>query len=1175
MYSDWKPVLLSIKIRIYRKRKLMSIRFWLGGERSDKSLKLYEYILEEAKKNPNRDYLVIVPEQFTLSTQRKFVEISSNHGIMNVDVSSFLRLAHRIGEEVGSYDSTVTLLNDMGKNLILQLLAQDHKEELSVYGDNIHKIGVITKLKSIISEFMQYGIYPETVDKMAEDAKTGGKSMLAGKLADVNTLYKAFQEYIHEKYTTTEELLDRIASIVYQSDTIKNSVIVFDGFTGFTPVQQKFLGTLLEYAVDIHVALLMEPGEEKKGQEHDLFCLSNRTIDQLERMADERRVEIKEPYRAWEHSKKDDSVATRLFVGQNPEDEIRMARTLIQNLVRDENYRYKDIAILCGDIEEYRHSIERDFYKAGVPFFIDKTQPMLLNPFTEFIRSLIAIYADNYSYEAMFRFLKSGFVDVAAEDIDLLDNYCLACGIKGSSRWHSKFTKVPRRMSAEEVAKLEDVRCKIVQGLDDFSNDVSGKIINAATKASVRTFTIALYNRIVASGIEGKLSQMAEMYTKEGEAARASEYSQIYVKIMDVLDELVELIPDEKVDVREYADLIDAGLDSIKVGMAPKSMDYVQVGDLTRSRLTDVKAVFIIGANEGVIPKVAPSGGVLNEAEREYLLRHDEELRLAPNAREDAYTQRLYIYMAMNKPKEKLFMSYAKVSIDGKSQLPSYIIRKVKSDNPGIVVKLPSDAVIDRVNCIEDAFEELGLLLGKVNSNTISKEDYEVLRSLVRYLVNKEEYRERTKSVLKTTLIKSIENPQNAISKAVAAAIYGKTIYENVTKLETYANCAYEYYMKYGLGLSDKELFSFEAKDLGSVYHDSLSIYNELITKEGHSWTDVSQETMYDYIDQAVELASKKSEDILESSARTAYTLNRIKRVMRRTVSVVTNQIKKGEFVPKYFEVDFGQLNDCDCLNYRLSDDEMLKLTGRIDRVDTCEKEKGIFVKIIDYKSSKKSLDFVAIYEGRQLQLLVYLNAAMEHEHKNTGKDVIPAGVLYYHIDDPIIGIDKEQGDDEILDKIVKELKFSGFVNSNENGEAAELMEKREGPAFVSLPIKYKTTGELGASNALISGEEFETLADYTKVKITQIGRNILDGNIAVPVPDGVNRITEPDCTYCDYKSICQLQTNNKAGYDTDSEGDDSSEEYESSIELGKSKKENKELFISYMKEDIKRDSTK
>ena len=1125
----------------------MSLKFWLGGATSDKSRQMMKFILEDAASNPGRQYLVVVPEQFSLSTQRELVLNSPNLGILNIDVLSFTRLAHRISDEVGSFAPDVTTLDEMGKSLIIGMLAAANRKELTVFGNDLDKLGVTDKLKSIISEFMQYGISVERAYEISDLAAADGHNLLAGKLHDVAFLYDRFKEYIKDKYTTVEDTLDAESALVPRSDTIKNSVIVFDGFTGFTPVQNKLIGVLLEYALSVNVALLYDDciQENNAGapiREHELFYLSRHTMDQLGRMADERHVIIDDPYKACNSNKNNirnsnndivytdkittpelNNIEVSLFAGRNPDEEIQMVFNRIVKLVRDMGYHYKDVAILTGDMESYRHPIEREFTKHNIPYFVDRTEPVLLNPFIEYIRSFLSIFADNYEISSVFGFLKSYLTDISDSQIDILENYCIAANIKGYKAWHQRFDVHTRTVGADELLILNDIRERLVARFDDFTGSLgAGRQINAGSIYSVRDFSTALYKMIESDGIEDKLKTGAEAFLEAGNRKSATEYEKIYVQIMNVLDELCELIPDERTDIRGFAALLDAGFDSIRIGSVPMGMDYIQIADLTRSRLGNIKALFIVGANDGVIPRTTVSSGIINESEREYLVSSIDKLTLAPTAREDIFTQRLYIYMAVNKPTQKLFVSYSRISSSGKSLLPSYIIRKLKSafdvhieTKSGLCDNYPDDA---------EAFDDLTDMLYPALRGTIDVQKGARVKELLKYFIRKEEYKERLMRMIRNGLLQE-GGRGDSIGSALAHALYGKRIVTSITRLEAYANCAYRYFLEYGLTLREQEVFSFEARDMGNIFHDSMKTYSQMMQENHRSWADISEDEINETMDKAVDAVIEKyREEKLSTSARYAYMENRIRKIMRRSASVVSKQIRKGEFTPKYFEVDFDELTDNDTLSVRLSDEDIMRLRGRIDRVDTCETDDGIYIRVIDYKSSNHEMDLAAVYEGRQLQLLVYLNAAMGMEKKSAQKagkspKIIPAGVFYYHMDDPIVGAKEELTEDDIKTLIMKDLALKGLVNSDIY--ALQLMDRDLATDSTVLSVSLTAKGELRSTKQAVSADDFDVLSEYVMRCIRNMGRNIEEGIVAVPKPDGKVRFTGPDCAYCPYMSVC------------------------------------------------------
>ena len=1145
----------------------MALKFWLGGAKSDKSRRLYKYILDEAEAHPERQYLVIVPEQYCLAAQIELVNGSENCGILNIDVLSFTRFAHRISDETGSDDAV--MLDEMGKSLIIGMLALKKKQDLAVFGKNIDKLGYIDKIKTLISEFMQYGISAEKVREMAEAAGDAGRGLLSGKLSDAASLYNDFREYLSDRYTTVEEMLDSVSHLIPSSHTVKNSEIIFDGFTGFTPVQNNLIGVLMEYAINVHIALVLddciqENAAEDKIKEHELFYLSKNAMNQLGRIADERKITILDPYKADEYGKNNtkdkivykknitrwklNNTSVRIFCGRNPDEEVRMTFSRIMELIRNDGYRYRDIAILTGDVEGYRHIIERQLGRHGVPFFIDTAEPMLLNPFIEYIRAFISIVSDNYSIPSVFRCLKTGLAGFSDEETDLLENYCLAAGIKGYKAWHAPFDLHTQSSGDDELLVLNALRERFISKTDFFTGMLGGEAFNAGTVLTVRQMCEALYRLIESDGIEEKLKDAAENFEKTGNSVLSEQYGKIYIRIMDILDELCSLISDEKMDIRGFRKLLDAGLDSITLGILPMGTDFIQVGDLTRSRLSDVKALFIVGAQDGVIPNVSVPAGILNESEREFLTGSDAGTVLAPSVKEEMFAQQLYIYMAINKPSEKLFISWPKISSDGRSAMPSYIIKKIMEADQGIKAEMMPELPDHYTDALE-AFEDLTGFIYPASTKTLPADREARAAEMARYFLSDPVYGERLRGILEKELLGRGKDAEDTIGAALAHAIYGRKAVSSITRLESYARCAYRYFLEYGLRLREREIFSFEARDIGTIFHDSMKAYSELVEKRGGNWTQMPSGERDEIMDEAVSAVLKSYlPHKLSSSARNAYMESRIRSIMKKSAETVSSQLKKGRFAPKYFEVDFDSLEDGDALSIRLADDEVMRLRGRIDRVDTCETDDGVYIRVIDYKSSKHDMNLAAVYEGRQLQLLVYLNAAAAIESgriKREGvmKEVLPAGVFYYRIDDPIIAAKKELSSDEIRGLLMKELRLKGLANRDVS--VLELMDEdiAQDPTVVAL--KVTSSGEVSrASKQAVSGDDFRVLSQYVMNCMSRMGSGIMEGNIAVPEPDGRNRFTGPDCSYCPFGPVCENRgavktAEDEEDNDADNEADD------------------------------------
>ncbi|MDE6845206.1 MAG: helicase-exonuclease AddAB subunit AddB [Lachnospiraceae bacterium] len=1134
----------------------MSLQFYFGASGSGKSQQLHKDIIWASQQNPQTDYLLIVPDQFTMQTQMDLVVEHPRHVIMNIDVLSFGRLTHRILEEVGCED--VPVLDDTGKSLVLRNVAGLCRDRLQVMGAHLHKIGYIHEIKSAISEFMQYGIGLQEMEKLTEYARSRGA--LYYKLQDMGVLYQAFLDYIHDKFITTEETLDRLRAALPKSDIIRNSVIVFDGFTGFTPIQNRVIQELIRLTKRVIVTVTIDDRENpyQLDGEHKLFHLSKKTVADLRRLAKEVDVPEDKPVwckdrtsgRLWRFAQNAElshlehnlfRYPAEVYEGQvenlhlyeasTPKEEIRQTCIAIRKLLMEqgedatmakglhntESLHYRDIAVVTGDMEVYGSLVEEEFAKFDIPIYLDHTRGILRNPFAEYIRSALQIVLQDFSFESVFHYLRTGLTGFDAEDVDRLENYIRRFGIRGKKRWSSLFIYKEDNKEGEEAA-LEQLTC---------CNAMRERMMEqlAPLLAPVRTageMVRALYDFIVQNEIQQKLTDYERDFKEKGDLTRAKEYGQVYAMVIDLLDQIYGLLAEEEMEFREFADILDSGLTEISVGTIPQNVDRVLVGDIERTRLTQVKALFFLGVNDGNIPKGTGNGGIISDIDREFL--RESELELAPSPRQQMYIQRLYLYLNMTKPSEKLYLSYAKIGNDGRSLRPAYLIDLVKKLFPALTVEAPeNEPMVEQLVCGADGVGLMADMLREYAGGRLTGESKRQMYTFYHSYHSRPEYQDTVDRLIETAFYRYSDTP---LSKVVTRALYGRMLLNSVSRLEKYAACAYGHFLQYGLALRERGDYSFEDVDMGNVFHGVLELFAQKLAENDYTWFDFPEEEAGRLVAEAVEAyAMDYEETILYSSARNQHLLKRMTRILNRTVLTLQTQLKKGSFVPEQFEMSFSMIENLDALNIALNEQDKMRLRGRIDRVDTCEMEDKVYVKVIDYKSGSRKFDLAALYYGLQLQLVVYMNAAVEIEQKkHPDKKIVPAAMLYYHIDDPMVEDGEGMTPEQINAKLLQELKMTGLVNDSD--EAVRLLDKEFTDKSEILPLERKKDGSFSAYSSVINEEDMQIVSNYVNHKIRQLGSGILDGTISVnPYEQNGNQA----CTYCAYKTVC--------GYDGRIEG--------------------------------------
>lgn len=1113
----------------------MSLQFYFGASGAGKSKKLHDFIIEESLKHPQKNYLLIVPDQFTMQTQMDLVVEHPRHAIMNVDVLSFGRLSHRVMEEVGG--DQLPVLDDTGKSLVLRKVAQEKREELAYLGSHLHKIGYVHEIKSALSEFMQYGVGEKELDILLSYAK--GRGALYHKLKDLKVLYQAFSDYKREKFITAEETLDRLRAALPKSQIVRDAVIAFDGFTGFTPIQNRVIQELLGLTDRVIITLTADEREDpyRLEGEQKLFYLTQKTVAALQKLAQE--IGVLEEPAIWCKEKKEgrlprffqnpelahlernlfrypaqiyegEAKHIHLFEASTPAQELRQTCIAIRKmLLKSDTLCYRDIAVVTGNMEVYGKEAQEVFARFGIPIYLDRTTGILGNPFSSYLRSALQIILKDFSSTAVFHYLRTGLAGFEKEETDLLENYVRRFGIRGRKKWSEAFVYREEDPEGEEASLLALAKCnamreRLMEQMAPFLKPcrTAGELVRA------------LYQFMAAAGVQQKLADYETAFLEQGDPARAKEYGQIYPLVIDLLDQMDGLLAGEEMTFQEFADILDSGLAEITVGTIPRNVDRILVGDIERTRLGQVKVLFFLGVNDGNIPK-GSGGGIISDLDREFL--RDAQVELAPTPRQQMYIQKLYLYLNMTKPSQALYLSYARVGEDGKTLRPAYLVELLRGLFPALVVVRPEgETAQEQLMCGADGVGFFADSLREYAAGRLPEAQQKAFYTFYHCYRQDPQYAGQVETLTEAAFAQYVDTP---LTRAVSSALYGASLLGSVSRLEKFAACAYAHFLQYGLRLRERGEYGFEAVDMGNLFHQTLELFGERLSAHGYTWLTFPEEESGALVAEALSAcAAVYGETVLYSSERNKRLLGRIERILNRTVRTLKTQLQKGSFLPEAFEVSFDSLEDLDALNIALTEQEKLRLRGRIDRVDLCEKDEKIYVKVIDYKSGERRFDLAALYYGLQLQLVVYMNAAEELVRKKyPDREVHPAAMLYYHVADPMVEAEEEVTPEEINQRILRELKMTGVVNKSD--EAVSLLDAEFADKSDILPLERKKDGTFSASSGVMAEEDMIMVSDYVNQKIRRLGKEILNGTISVnPCEFGGDKA----CTYCAYKSVCR-----------------------------------------------------
>ena len=1108
----------------------MTLTMVLGSSGAGKTQWLYQHMIEKAEKEKDSKILVIVPEQFTMQTQRDFVLMSEDHTILNIDVLSFVRMACRAASETGEED--VTILEDAGKMMLLRKIAEERKEELSIFSGQMKKPGFLDEVKSFLSEIYQYGITKGRWQEMMKQAQ--GKQALSAKLSDLYTVFTAFEEKLEGHYRVAEEMMTVLGRKISESAWIRDSILCLDGFTGFTPTQYAVLSELMKYCREMYLTVTVDVRRKdgslsvplRKMGEENLFFLSCDTIRKLLAIARENHVEVGDviyPEAVYRDGKervlrrfRESAVLAHLEknlfrfpfspykeeVGDikivrtgMPKDEVSYVAAQMKHLIRTKGYRYREMAVVTGDMENYGSYIEEIFSRENIPVFLDQKAPFYQNPGVQFVLSWLNVMEEDFSYDALMKFLKNQNSFLTVDECDRLENYALAMGLRSFSQWEKEFTRNYRRGAKENLEEMNALREKILTHFQE-----SHKRMKKAE--TVRDYAIVLHDFLIQEELFLKLSKQREAFEEEGEFLLAKEYGQVYEILLHIMDQMVELLSEEAVSLKEFREIFEEGLKKAGVGLIPPGLDVVVAGDIERTRLKDIRVLFFLGVNDGVIPKADPGGGILSELEREFLLEKDAPL--APSRRQRMFQEQFYLYLNLTKPRNALYVSFSQNDADGRKLSPSYLINKILRIFPKLSL---------------ESWEETDDAL------SLKKGEAYLMDGLRRFLTDFQGqkpdalwiklYQEQSRNPEFRSFVEKIRqfylwDGLSGISKEAARKLYGGELSSSITRLEKYAACAFSHYLMYGLSLNERETMEFTAPDLGSVFHSAMENFSNCAKETGKKWQELEEEKTEEMIRSSVRYALEQAHfSERKNGNRMAYMEKRITRMVRRTVWAVKEQLEKGEFTPVRFEAAF-------------SFDAGMKLHGSIDRMDEAEDGEAAFFRIIDYKSGKTSFDLEKIYHGLSLQLVIYLEAAKDmYGKEKTKKLVVPAGIYYYGMDDPMLHMDgKDWTDEEVRKELLKKLKLSGLSNSEKKILALADSGLAGEPPVRSdvIPVELLKNGEFGARAEVADTIQFERLGRHVQKLAKQYGEEIKEGNAGI-YPYRYKKDT--GCDYCPYGEIC------------------------------------------------------
>lgn len=1128
----------------------MSLRFIYGRAGYGKSRFCLEDIRKKLNKDDNHPLIIVVPEQFSFQAEKNLITSIYRDENLRAKVFSFRRMAYRAFTEVGGL--TRQHMNMAGRAMLIYRIMNELKGDLRLYSKSAGASGFVDTISEIITELKRYDISPPELINAADIITD---EVLKNKLSDIGHIFEKYESAIHEKYIDTEDDMTMLYEKIDKSHIFDDAEIYFDEFASFTPQQYKIIEKLMTLAKAVNITLTMDTN---KGivQNTDLFALTKATEERLIKIAGDNNISIEKyvdlnsnednrfrnskellhmekhlysfPYKEYREKMKDISIYKAMNIYTEVEE---VARDISKLIRRKENpLRYRDIAIATRDVKRYESLVRAVFEAYNIPSFIDERREITGNPLIVFIISMLEIFSKNWSYESVFRYLKTGMLKLDKDEIDLIENYVLGAGIKGKKwldeSWEYRLNydfnggEIPEN-ERETILRINEIKNRIVEPLNAFYMDFS------RSKKS-KDYCTKLFQFLENNSLFEKLEEYINTFKEKGDIDNANEYSQVWNVIIDVLDQIVEVMGEEEISLEEFSKILLIGFSQYTAGLIPPSIDQVTLGSVDRMRSHNVKALYILGVNDGVFPRAQSYEGVFNDKDRNTL--KSMGLELADGTRAKAFEEQYVIYSALSSAGSYLRISYPMADHDGKTMRPSIIISRMKKlfpaikEESSIVIENSDEEALGMIWAPLPTFNEMISVI-RMDSDSDSNKDgtkfKPIWKDVYKWYLSKEEWKGKTNRILEGL---KYTNVVEEIEKERARKIYGKDMQFSISRLEKYAECPFAYFIKYGLRVKDRKIYKASSPDIGTFMHNVLNEFAVTLQKEKLTWKDIDKRFCTEAVNIIVDnMVEKIPGNILNSSPRYKYLSERLKRTLITALWIISEHIKRSEFEPEGYEEGFGPYDKYPPIKIVLENGEEINLIGRIDRVDMMDTEIESFVRIIDYKSGNKDVKLTDIYYGLQLQLLTYLDAILEGAQQSDGNSLIPAGILYFKIDNPIIKGSAGISDEDIESEILKELKLRGLLL--DDYEVIKSMDLNiEGNSEI-IPASVKADGTLGSRSRVVTKQQFGILREYVKGTIKDLSSEMLDGNINIKP---YKKKKEVPCTFCDYGAICQFDTSIK-----------------------------------------------
>jgi len=1081
------------------------LRILMGRARTGKSERVLSEIAREGRDYPERRQILLVPEHASHVAEVDLCRVCGDTASRHAEALTFKLLASRVLSITGG--SADVTLNAGGKLLTLQRALQELAPALRVYCRPSRRSAFLKNLMDVMEELIAYAVAPEVLAEKAADIP----GECGDKLRDIALIYGVYLAKLTADGRDARDRLEKLEENLEASHYIDGKDIYLDGYSYFTGREIRILRILLRRAHNVTVTLLGDAGDR------ELFRESFRVREQLIAEARDAGVVCEidilpnfDPQNALDHiehhffgeraHREGGEGDVRVFESATDCVEVERAAAEILRLVREEGYRWRDITVTARNLSAYEATVETVFRHYGIPLYSASRSDVLQQPLTALLLGALDAVTGGFEYEDVFCCLKTGLAGISAEECDLLENYAIKWDIRGNM-WvrDAAWTAHPDGYGAD-WSDAARTRLNEVNALRARVRGPFARLRDGLRQDSAREKVAALYAYLEEIALPETLEALTRRLFASGEVQRAEETAQMWAILCDVMDQFVSILGDSALDGEEFTRLMRLVLTQYSVGTIPAALDRVSLSEMTRNDRHTVRALFLLGATDGVLPAVEAGGGVLREEDRIALEQRD--IRLAPYGMAVFHLELQNLYAALAQPTDKLYVSYPVFDAAGAELQPSFVIGRLRALLPDLnIEREPTDKGY-RLSAIRPALAYAGEHIGGAAWQALEGDD--ALRPLLDAMRGAAAY------------------TRGRLSRGAVRALYGRSVTLSATRMDKARQCHFAYFMQYGLRAKAREAAGFDAPQAGSFVHDVME-HTLRAAREAGGLKTLSKDALRKLTRASVAAyIERELPDLPEKTARFRYLFRRLVESTCRIMDEVADELRESDFEPLEFELSFGADGQLPAIRFETGDGEV-RVNGQVDRVDGWIRNGKLYLRVVDYKTGKKSFDLAELRYGLGMQMLLYL-FALEREGSEHfgGYEIVPAGVLYTPARDEILRLSRDTDDETLRRKVQETLRRSGMVLADDAVLRAMEHSALEEPHRLPIAVRTDKSGERSISGSLATAEQLGKLSRYVDKLILDIARETERGNInADPC---VRSASETACDYCPYASACGFE---------------------------------------------------